>query len=152
MSNLTHLEREILQHIVAHSSKNEEISLAELSAECHVSKSAIVKALQKLGYHGMRELKGSLRVNAQSSADVLLPRKVTEEGLEQSAQRLACCLSRHRDDRNFIFAGDKRCGDLLASYMSRKLAMFEILAPASYDYAIDISRKAPLWCCHILLS
>ena len=136
MKSYTPLEREILQHISAHISRNEEVSLTQLSDECHVAKSSIIKVLQKLGYQGMKELRRNLRMDAQTSANVLLPRSVTHADLDQASSALAQCFRTHADSRNFIFSGDRRCASLLAAYMSRKLAMFDILSPDSYDYAM----------------
>jgi DNA-binding MurR/RpiR family transcriptional regulator len=44
VSRYSQLDRAIIQAIVAHISKNEEISLTELAQECHVAKSSVVKA------------------------------------------------------------------------------------------------------------
>ena len=152
VSRYSQLDRAIIQAIVAHISKNEEISLTELAQECHVAKSSVVKALQKLGYRGFAEFTKSIRINAQTNSGSLLPRAVAVDGLEATSDRLASCLARHRHHRNFIFSGDRRYGDLLAAYMSRKLALFGIFAPSTYDYAMtapgEYTCGAAFFCFH----
>lgn len=138
------LERQVLQAIIAHVSQNEEISLTELADECHVSKSTVVRAVQKMGYRGFSDLTRSVRLSAQTSADALLPRAVTIGSLDAEAKALACALTRCRGKRNLMFSGDRRLGALLAAYMSRKLAMFDIFAPASYDYAMTAQGALPV--------
>ncbi len=61
---LSPLERQIMQSLVAHISQNEEVSLTELAEECHVSKSSVVKMVQKLGYRGFEDLTYDVRFNA----------------------------------------------------------------------------------------
>lgn len=138
------LERQVLQAIIAHVSQNEEISLTELADECHVSKSTVVRAVQKMGYRGFSDLTRSVRLSAQTSADALLPRAVTLGSLDAEVEALARCLTRCRGKRNLMFSGDCRLGALLAAYMSRKLAMFDIFAPASYDYAMTTPGRLPV--------
>lgn len=140
---LSPLERQIMQSLVAHISQNEEVSLTELAEECHVSKSSVVKMVQKLGYRGFEDLTYNVRFNAQTSTGMLLPRVVTVDPVDRAADALAACLARCPGHRNFIFSGDRRCGALIASYMSRKLAMFDIFAPPSYDYALTVPGSLP---------
>lgn len=141
--HLTRLELNILQAITDHISQNEEVSLTELADECHAAKSTVVKAVQKMGYQGFTELTHNARFNAQTSSTSLLPRRVTVGDVAAEADLLAGCFARCHGGRNWIFSGDRRCGELLASYMSRKLAMFDIFAPTSYDYAMTVPRDLP---------
>lgn len=144
MPLFSQLERQIVQALVAHISQNEEVSLTELADEVHVSKSSVVRAVQKLGYRGFPDLTYSVRFNAQSDADMLLPRHVmADSGFDDAAETLARCLLRCAGKRNLIFSGDRRLGALIASYMSRKLAMFDIFAPPSYDYAMTVPGALP---------
>lgn len=138
------LERQIVQALTSHISQNEEVSLTVLAQECHASKSSVVKAVQKLGYRGFNDLSYNVRFNAQTSSGSLLPRAITEDSFDAASDALTRCLGRCPGRRNFIFSGDRRCGALIASYMSRKLAMFEIFAPPSYDYAMTARGDLPL--------
>lgn len=140
---LTRLELQILQAITDHIGRNEEVSLTELASECHVAKSTVVKAVQKMGYGGFTELSRSARLSARTSSESMLPSRVVVGDVDASADLLAGCFARCRGSRNWFFSGDRRCGELLASYMSRKLAMFDIFAPTSYDYAMTVPRDLP---------
>lgn len=73
MPRFSPLERQILQALTSHISQNEEVSLTALAEECHVSKSSVVKAVQKLGYRGFSDLSYHVRFNAQTSSGSLLP-------------------------------------------------------------------------------
>lgn len=149
--DLSPLEHDIIQALAYRISQNEETSLSRLAEECHVSKSLVVKALQKLGYRGFGEFTRSLRINA-AGGNALLPREVVVGDVDAATYKLADSIVRHRRDRNFCFCSDRRSGDLLASYMSRKLAMFDIMAPASYDYAMTVPLELPcgmaVFCLH----
>lgn len=129
------LERDIIQALTRHISQNEEVSLTELADECHVAKSTVVKAVQKLGFRGFGDLTYSARFNAQERGG-LLPRRLVEGDSEAVARELAERFERCRGRHNLIFSGDRRLSAPLASYMSRKLAMFDIFATPSYDYAM----------------
>jgi len=143
MQAFTKLEREILASLSAHISQNDEISLTDLAKECHVAKSTVVKAIKKLGYKGFDELTHSIRLNARAGDGVLLPRQVVQGRSQETVVTLAHQLLLCEQKRNFIFSGDRRTGRLIASYMSRKLAMFDIFAPASYDYALARQESLP---------
>lgn len=145
MPRLSQLERGIIQALTKHISQNEEVSLTELAAECYVAKSSVVKAVQKLGFRGFGDLAYSARFNAREK-DGLLPRWIVEGDSESSAHTLAEFFESCRDRHNLIFSGDRRLSAPLASYMSRKLAMFDIFATPSYDYAMirPMSRQGDL--------
>ena len=136
------LERDIIQALTRHISQNEEVSLTELAAECHVAKSTVVKAVQKLGFRGFGDLTYSARFNAQERGG-LLPRRLVEGDPEAVARELAERFERCRGRHNLIFSGDRRLSAPLASYMSRKLAMFDIFATPSYDYAMVRAAAGP---------
>lgn len=133
MVGLTPLERDIIQLLTQHISCNEEISLTELAEECHVAKSTVVKAVQKLGYGGFGDLTYNIRLNAQSAGG-LLPRRPVSGDVDDQVDRLSRLLWSCRDKHSILFSGDHRIGAPLSSYMCRKLAMFGIFASASYDY------------------
>ena len=136
VAEYSQLERTVIQHIVSHISQNRELTLTDIAEQCHVSKSTVIKALQKLGYRGFSDFHRDVRLGARSSNDALLPSRVTRLPIEEEAKVLSNLLYRHKEDRNFIFKSDRRSGDLLANYLSRKLSLFGILCPATYDYSI----------------
>ena len=88
MVGLTPLERDIIQLLTQHISCNEEISLTELAEECHVAKSIVVKAVQKLGYGGFGDLTYNIRLNAQSAGG-LLPRRPVSGDVDDQVDRLS---------------------------------------------------------------
>lgn len=133
MVGLTPLEHDIIQLLTQHISCNEEVSLTELADECHVAKSTVVKAVQKLGYGGFGDLTYNIRLNAQSAGG-LLPRRPVAGDVDEQVERLALLLWACRDKHSILFSGDHRIGAPLSTYMCRKLAMFGIFASASYDY------------------
>lgn len=135
MQVFTSLEENIIRHLAQHVSQHDEISLTALAEECYVSKAAVTKAVKKLGYEGFGDLQHSIRFNVQAQDGILLPRHITTEPTDPLVDRLAQLFMTARGKRNFIFSGDRRTGRVLANYMSRKLALFDIFAPASYDYA-----------------
>lgn len=133
MVGLTPLEHDIIQLLTQHISCNEEVSLTELADECHVAKSTVVKAVQKLGYGGFGDLTCNVRLNAQHAGG-LLPRRPVSGDLDAQVDALAHLLWSCRDRHSILFSGDNRIGAPLSTYMCRKLAMFGIFASASYDY------------------
>lgn len=133
MSELTVLEREIVQTLTRHIARSEEVSLTELAEECHVAKSTVVKAVKKLGYGGFSDLVRNVRFDARVGGG-LLPRRCVLDGDAHAASIFATVLLGCRGKHNVFFSGDRRLGDLLSRYLCRKLAMFGIFASASYDY------------------
>lgn len=134
--HLSELERAVFRHISQHVAQDEEVTLTELAEECHVAKGTVIKAVQKLGYRGFNDFACNVRLNAQSSDTMLLPRRIVEGDADAQAKSLAHVFLACWGKANFIFSGDRRCAALIASYMSRKLASFGLSVPPSYDYAM----------------
>lgn len=130
---LTALEHDIVQTLMRHVSMDNEISLTQLAEECHVAKSTVVKAVQKLGYGGFGELTHNARFSVQARGG-LLPHAVVAGNEEHTVSELASCFHECRDKHSVLFSGDRRIGLPIATYMSRKLAIFDIFATPSYDY------------------
>lgn len=143
MPGLSSTERGIVNTLTTHIARNEEISLTELAQECHVAKSTVVKALQRIGFHGYREFSYSYRISRDMQRGSLLPREVVRGDVERKAAELADILQWCRGKKSLVFLGGRRMGALLANYVSRKLAMFDIFAPASYDYAMVDETQLP---------
>lgn len=144
VQTFTRLEEHIIRELAHHISQNEEVSLTFLAEECHVSKSTVIKAVKKLGYQGFDDLVHNIRFNAQTSSGALLPGRLVEGDREEAVCKLAEQLRLCEGRRNFIFAGDRRTSDVVARYMSRKLAMFDLFATMSTDYAM--ARREVLEC------
>lgn len=136
MRSLSPTERGVVNALTAHIARNEEVSLTELAQECHVAKSTVVKTLQRIGFQGYREFSYGYRIGRDIQHGSLLPREVVRGDLEQVVGELADVLRWCQGKKSLVFLGGRRMGALLAHYVSRKLAMFDIFAPASYDYAM----------------
>lgn len=134
--SLSQAERAIVSALNTHITRNKEVSLTDLAAECHVAKSTVVKTLQKLGFRGYQEFSYNFRISQDMQLDALLPRKCVQGDADEVVSELAAAFAWCLDKKNLVFLGGRRMGALLASYFSRKLALFDIFAPASYDYAM----------------
>lgn len=136
MRNLSQTERTIMTALNAHITRNDEVSLTELAQECHVAKSTVVKALKRLGFKGYREFTYNYRISRDIQRGTLLPLKVIEGDETAVMERLVDTLVWCAGRKSIVFCDGKLWAPLLADYVSRKLAMFDIFAPASYDYAM----------------
>lgn len=136
MRHFSQAERAIINALNAHIANNEEVSLSELSAECHVAKSTVVKTLQRMGFKGYQEFSYSFRLSRDVQRGNLLPREVVEGSGSVVAREVAEVLNGCEGTKSIVFSDGKRLASLLAHYFSRKLALFDIFAPASYDYAM----------------
>lgn len=141
MPKLTPTEKQIVKVLSNHIAQNDEVSLTELAEECHVAKSTVVKAIKKIGYQGFGDLSYSARFNANTCGG-LLPGSITTGDVEADAKILAEIFFKGRNAHNLIFSGDRRTSVPLATYMSRKLSMFEVFATPSYDYEMAIRSSA----------
>lgn len=152
MQVFTELEEKIVRHLAKHIQQNDEISLTALADECYVSKATVIKAVKKLGFEGFGDFQHSIRFNVQAQDGVLLPRRVCKQDIDLLVHLFAQALYHARGKRNFIFSGDRRTGRVIANYMSRKLALFDIFAPASYDYMfarqVDLDVGLAIFCFH----
>ncbi len=143
MRNLSQTERAIMTALNAHITRNEEVSLTELAEECHVAKSTVVKAIKRLGFKGYREFTYNYRISRDIQRGTLLPLKVIDGDDAEVMERLVDTLDWCAGKKSIVFCDGKLWAPLLADYVSRKLALFDIFAPASYDYAmVTESRMA----------
>ena len=136
VQSLTTAERVVATALNTHITNNDEVSLTDLAEECHVAKSTVVKTLQKIGFRGYQEFSYNFRISRDVQRGTLLPRDIVVGDEVQIARELAQTIQWCESKKNIVFLGGRRMGALLASYVSRKLAMFDIFAPASYDYAM----------------
>ncbi|MDI9591256.1 MAG: hypothetical protein QM302_09505 [Acidobacteriota bacterium] len=144
MRSFSQAERSVINALNAHISRNEEVSLTELAGECHVAKSTVVKTLQRMGFRGYQEFSYSFRLSRDVQRGSLLPRDVVVGSGTTAARELASVFLWCAGRKSIAFSDGKCLAAPLAQYLARKLALFDILAPASYDYAmVDAARAEP---------
>lgn len=146
MRSLSQAERSVVNALNAHITRNEEVSLTELALECHVAKSTVVKTLQRLGFRGYQDFSYSFRLSRDVQRGALLPRETLASDMQEASEivhQLSELLVWCQDKKNIVFCDGKRSAALLADYVSRKLAMFDIFAPPSYDYVMVTESQLP---------
>ena len=142
MALLTEVEGEIIHHLQRMVTTNQKVTLTILAQECHVAQSTIVKVAKKMGYSGFVELYYHVRSECGKSHDSLaFSQDLIHGDIKKSMNEIVDVMWRHRRHKNFIHAISDN--DSLSSYFSRKLAMFDFLAPASYDYVMAQSTILP---------
>lgn len=135
--NLSIVEKDILNYINTQIHIGKKINLADVANECHVAQSTIIKLAKKMGYSGFVEMYHELQY--QMSNDTVHAFEDVVEGeqakiISSLAQKLKEC----EHNKNIIHTSSN---DLISTYLSRKLAMFDIFAPASYDYVMVPKRQ-----------
>lgn len=133
MEHLTSTERLIIDTLAKHSSMGIILSLSTLADECHVAKSTIIKAIKKLGFNGYNEFSNAYVAYSNADRISLFPSTVTVGRLEKHVNDLASILQRAVGKKNAIYPS-RTIGSLCAAnYISRKLSMFDLFAPVTYD-------------------
>lgn len=134
MIKLTDIEKDIMHCLNLKIAQNQKVSLSDLANECHVAKSTIVKMAKKLGYHGFVEMYYQLNEHQKQKtfSEVTLADTLVEDDLTKCIDRLVALLYQNKNRKNFVNAYSR--DDMLSSYMSRKLMLFDIFAPATYDF------------------
>ena len=130
MSNMSDLEKEVMQKIQKNVTLKNKVSLNDLAEECHVSKSTIVKLAKKLGYSGYVEMIHKM-YNEQEWTDPFRA-DLIDGDLEWTVRKLAQKLREFAGCKNII--AKSPYGDYVCEYYSRKLQMFDIFAVDTYDY------------------
>lgn len=142
MISLTEVESEIMHHLQCMVNLNQPVTLSILAQECHVAQSTIVKVAKKMGYSGFVELYYHVRSQAGHTQESLaFSQDLIEGDMVSSINEVVDLMWRHHRHKNFVHATSDN--DILSSYFSRKLAMFDFLAPASYDYVMARSQILP---------
>lgn len=139
----TAVEQTIIDALVRHSALREEITLSALASECHVAKSTVIKTVQKLGFRGFKDFVYTYKLSSSVRPDRLLPERIVDGNIDESADILANHFFRFSTTKNFIHLGGRELVAPIAQYVSRKLAMFDIFAPATYDYALMEQNRLP---------
>ena len=133
---LTEVESMIFSKLQMHVNMQEVISLAKLADECHVAQSTIIKMAQKMGYSGFVELRYQL-ISEQTKNTINQPHLMSNLILGDAdtiVDSLLQFIIKNKNEKNIIH---KSIGiDILGNYISRKLAFFDIFAPATYDYTM----------------
>lgn len=139
MSNLTSVEKEILSYLQTQISLSKKITLTMVATDCHVAPSTIVKLSKKLGYSGFVEMQHQMSQQTDNIQTENFQTDLIEGELAQTLKQLALKIKSCENKKNIICSGWN--DNLLAHYFSRKLQMFDIFAPASYDYVMTSSKR-----------
>lgn len=134
MITLTEIEKDIMHCLNLKIAANEKVSLSTLAEECHVAKSTIVKVSKKLGYHGFVEMYYHLheRQKKKAFSQTTLTTTLVEADLSECIDHLVDVLHQYKNKKNFVNSYGR--DDMLSSYVARKLMMFDIFAPSTYDF------------------
>ncbi len=136
-------DRLLLETFNYHCAQHDYVTLTQLAKECSVAKSTVEKFAQKLGYENFVDLRESaFQENADSSNFIITD--IVEGDLLEAADSLATIFYECRHKKNFIHTNRIPPSSILAPWLSRKLSMLDILAPASYDYAQILDSQMPL--------
>lgn len=132
MDKLTDIEQDILIHIQKYTSSGRKITLNILAEELHVAPSTVVKLAKKIGYTGFTDMNYQMRSTAQKQT--AFEKGLIEGNLDEVIGELANLLIQHENDKNLVIIPGE--SDYLEKYISRKLQMFDIFAPDTYDYSM----------------
>lgn len=139
---LTPLESEVLEDFNYHCRRHERITITQLADECSVARSTISKLAGKLGYDGFTDMREtSLRETRGGISSSLLVENIVAGDLLDEATRLAGVFFESRDKKNLIHFSESLPESIVSPYVSRKLGMLDVFAPASYDYAQVTSTR-----------
>lgn len=136
MVEFTEIENVIMHKLNYRISNNEKVTLTMLSDECHVAKSTVVKFAKKLGYSGFIEMYYQMKeqYRAKNMAEFTFADSIVDGDIHEVLHELTKLLYTHRHAKNFVNAYNR--DDMLSSYVARKLMMFDIFAPSTYDFAM----------------
>lgn len=133
---LTEVELQIMSKLHMFLDGGESVSLSDLSDECHVAQSTIIKLSKKLGYTGFVEMRFKLLENRREKDrdTIRMFDNVINGDMTNVVQYVSDIILSHSKSKNIVH---KENGiDILGNYISRKFAMFDIFAPATYDYSM----------------
>lgn len=133
MALFTQSEHVVIDTLTAHIASQSVASLSELARECHVSKSTVVRTLKKLGYNGYDEFTCTFRIRSHHGRGGLVPQMLVVGDRDQQVEKIVDILAANAERKNVVFASGEDTASLLAGYLSRKLAFFDIFMPVTYD-------------------
>lgn len=134
MIKLTDIEKDIMHCLNMKIAADTKVTLSELAKECHVAKSTIVKCSKKLGYTGFVEMYYQLseRQKKKEFSKGSFTESLIEGDLNECLDTLVEILYQNKNKKNFVNSYGR--DDMLSSYIARKLMMFDIFAPSTYDF------------------
>lgn len=134
MVKLTEIENDILHCLNVKIANKEKVSLPKLAEECHVAKSTIVKLSKKLGYSGFVEMYYQMynKQKKKMPFDTAFEDTLIESDLTECVQAISSFLYKYKNCKNFVNSYGR--DDMLSAYISRKLMMFDLFAPSTYDF------------------
>lgn len=145
---LTQIEKDIVTHLQYYITNQKRVTLSELAAECHVAKSTVVKTAKKMGYSGFIEMSYQMQDTFQEAAAGDLANDLVEGDLEEKVLAMAQVLYDFRNCKNLVLT--KGNHDICSKFLSRKLEMFDIFAPSTYEFHMvqnfRMKRGAAVFC------
>lgn len=136
MGTLTAAEQSVIDELIRRGAMLQDYSLSELAADCHVAKSTVSKTIKKLGFKGFSDFIYTYKLSSNIQRDRLLPQQAIEGDSAKVEHDLAALFKENEGNKNIICSLGSFQLQPLMRYISRKLAMFDIFAPASYDYSL----------------
>ncbi len=136
---LSELEKEIIGRLQAYIDVNKKVDLSILAEECHVAKSTVVKAAKKLGYSGFMELYYQMKKDKQNQVktNLFTQENLVHGNMKEILDKVAQLFYENKENKNIITSFKAK--HTIAEYLSRKLMMFDLFAPATYDYDMIFS-------------
>lgn len=133
---LTDIEKDIMHCLNMKIADHQKVTLAQIAEECHVAKSTVVKFSKKLGYSGFVEMYYQLsdRQKKKTFSEITLADTLVEHDLNQCIDELVNILYKFKNCKNFVNSYGR--DDMLSAYIARKLMMFDLFAPSTYDFAM----------------
>ncbi len=146
-TNLTELEKVILNKIHDHISRNERVGINTIAQECFVSKSAIVKLSKKLGYSGYSEMYYTTLSSTNNALKLDFSHNIVDtykgDSLTIHINMLVELLKDYREKR--IYLDSLGFCDSAKEYYLQKLLSFGFDAASSYHYEAFNKNKSGLY-------
>lgn len=141
MADLTPTELAVIDGLVEFNAFHKEYSLADVARACNVAKSTVVKTLKKLGYDGFQDFSASYKVRASTHHDSIFPRRIVLGSFSDATRIISNSLRYGIGRKNLVSPIGSILSRPIAGYISRKMELFELFAPVSYDYIMFETRE-----------
>lgn len=133
-NRLTEVDKNVIHCLNKHIYEQKNMKLQELAEECHVAKSTIVKVAKKMGYSGFVEMQYSMKKKQSEYKASNFFHDLIEDDLSFVLDELSRLIIENKENKNLVICNGK--ADILSVYLSKKLSMFDIFAPVTYEYSM----------------
>lgn len=139
----TETDMRVLEAFNYHINENKKFDINTIAKECDVATSTVTHVAKKLGYSGFTEMRESLLVEADSDiGENFIPSNIVDGDVLDYSGQMAEMIYRHRYDKNVIINSLNAWERILSGYFSRKLSMFNVFSPNTYDYATVVPHHS----------